>query len=573
MEHNYDTILDSITNALTKAEKAGLPALKRQLINGYLNLGEDMGEANRSNLRFAKNASEQDIADALDGQNCTVMFGAGKDSSFVLTVARALQLQLLKEYGTTFELRVGIGRHPGMIDCLQSIDDDGTVVDGNIEKVLKALTLHDDPLANIFFLDNQRVTPYSNDPNNPDSYIPYDVTEQNRNDVLINGHMWGGAGRRTFCDDCNKNLSRWIATALAYDGGADLYMTGDSRKELNTQIGTDIPNIMESLGIADDKSSKDMSPTQEAFWKLSKVGDEHTLLAHGNAPEDIATRHIPYENIPDRTRLITVFDQIEYDSNQRMNFFHDFLKFDFDSLMFSFTETDCGNPALMCHNIGLIADQIGSSYADGIRAYVEYAIGKMAEKGFDDELINKMRERYKDDAAIAHVRMRVEDYAARAYNLHPQHLESMVYAPFTENCKNLDVWLEHLDTIHQDNGNVLQYTAALLEYADDIRLIIEEPGYLPEAKHVRLIMELEHQTGLSVEQMRHLANAPLMMDNLNQNRGENLETARFDDEIDKPDLQALVKRRLGLGAIGINDSLYQGKAMLDTGQELPVMGR
>ncbi len=565
--HRYTSLLNTILSNLSDAEKQGLPAIRRQLINGYLNLGEDLDINNRENLRFAKNTPAETIAEALNKKNCTVMFGAGKDSSFVLTIARTVQLQLLEEYGTTFELRVGIGRHPGMIDCLQTLDEHHNIVDGNIERVFTALDMHDDPLVTMFFIDNKRTTPYSYDIHHPNAQIPDDVMQQHRNDVLINGHMWGGAGRRTFCDDCNKNLSRWIATALAYDGGADLYMTGDSRKELNTQIGSDIPNMMNALGISSDYLAQEMSDTQKAFQQLDAVGEAHTRLVHGADEHNIAPRSIPYADVPDRTRLVTVFDQIAYDSNKRMAFFNDFLNFDFDSLMFSFTETDCGNPALMCHNIGLIAKQIGSSYEEGIRAYVEYGIGKMREKGFADELIDTMRMRYQDDDAITHIRAIVEDYAHRAYQLEPQHLEAMVYAPFTEGGKNLDAWLDHLDN------------PALTRHRDEIYDTIMQEKDTAITLVQTIQQTLERYTGLSIDQMRHLAKAPLMLNNLQQQRTKNLEASRFDDATDSPDLQALIQRRLGLGIVSLHDTLYQGKVTIPsqaidgTDIELKVMGR
>ncbi len=571
MQTSYPDILSSITNHLTAEEKKGLPALEKQLVNGYLNLGKEISPANRANLRFVESAkpenkaSEEEIAAALKGKNCTVMFGAGKDSSFVLTIARALQLQLLEKYGETFELRAGIGRHPGMIDCLKTVDDQGRELDGNIERVLKALDMHDDPRTDVFFIDNKRTVPYSDAP------IPDDVIEQNRSDVLINAHIWGGAGRRSFCDDCNKNLSRWIATALGHNGGADLYMTGDSRTELNTQVGTDIPNMMEALGLDSTPPEMALSPTQEAFRKLNAVGERHTQLTHGDTPEAVDSRHIPYEDVPERTRLVSVFDQIKYDSNKRMGFFHDFLKFDFDSLMFSFTETDCGNPALMAHNIGLIAEATGSTYVDGIRAYVDYAIGKMEEKGFAGELIDKMRERYRDDEAIEHMRARVEDYACRAYRLEPQHLEAMVYAPFTQGGKNLEAWLKHLDERQESKGDVLRYTGGLFEHKEDIRELMEHPAYLASPEQTSLIEEIEHQTGLSMKQMRHLWKAPLMMNNLTQPGKGNLDPERFDEESDRPDLQALVRRQLGI--ISANDTMYHGTVKFAHGEERQVMGR
>lgn len=480
---------DEILSHFSDEEKVGLERLKKQIIRNYVNLGKPITKSS-VNLE----PTQEEIVQSLKDKNLLVMCGGGKDSEVVLTGARALQLIIKKEYGTTFNLRVGIGRQPGMIDVYD-----------NLEKAFNALKLKNSPpQTELFFIDGKKITPY--DKNIP---IPEHVTELHRNNVLINGHIFSGAGRRTFCDDCNKNLSSWITTAISYKNGADLYMTGDSRKELNAQIKTAVPEMAKKLGVKLPNGKRDKNPTQQAFALLDVVGREHSRLVHGNE-KDVEARSIDYKNIPDKTRFVPFFSEVGYESKGRMDLLTKFLGFNFDSLMFSFTESDCGNPALMCHLYGLIAEHAhgakGSTYKDGVNMYVEHATAIMEKKGIAPSLIEKMKERYKDDKNIKGMREKTEDFAERAYGFKPEHLTAMVYAPFTENGTNLKRYLNYLARSEQPDGNLLAASES------KIRDMISSNGDLT-SEQKSLAQKLENLTGLTAEQMRHLAGMELAINN------------------------------------------------------------
>ncbi|MEQ1705230.1 MAG: hypothetical protein ABL867_04580 [Rickettsiales bacterium] len=329
-----------------------------------------------------------------------------------------------------------------------------------------------------------------------------------RTNALINGHIFSGAGRRTFCDDCNKNLSSWITTAISYKDGADLYMTGDSRKELNAQINTAVPRMAKELNIKLPNGKK-KTPTQQAFALLDTVGREHSRLVHGDM-DAVEERSIDYKNIPDKTRFVSFFSAVGYESKDRMDLLTKFLKFNFDSLMFSFTESDCGNPALMCHLYGLIAEHAhgakGSTYKDGINMYVEHATAIMEKKGIAPSLIKEMKGRYKDDEHIKEMRKKTEELAKRAYGFEPEHLVAMVYAPFTENCTNLKRYLNYLAKSGKSDGNLLAASEGKIR-----NMLSSTSDLTPEQKP--LAEKLEKLTGLSVWQMRHLSGLGLAINN------------------------------------------------------------
>jgi hypothetical protein len=65
-----------------------------------------------------------------------------------------------------------------------------------------------------------------------------------------------------------------------------------------------------------------------------------------------------------------------------------FLGFRFDDLAFSFTESDCGNPALMAHLRGLKAERLfRRSYDEGMAEYIAFALDLMRRKDFPPQLV------------------------------------------------------------------------------------------------------------------------------------------------------------------------------------------
>ncbi len=490
---NYHALKEEILAQFSEKEQLGIRRFKDHVLKHFLNLGKPISSATGA-LNFDL-ADKEKVKAALKGRNLTVMFGAGKDSATALTLARAVQLMIFEEYdGVTFELRSGMGRHPGMLD-----------VGDNATKIYERLQLNNDPLVTSFYIDREEMPDY--DPRAP---IPESVIERDRNDVLLNGHLYSGAGRGTFCDACNRNLSRWIAMALSYKGGADLFMTGDSLTELNTQIGSDVPKMAIALGIPTD-DLETLPPAKRSFLLLNRVAAARDRLAAGNLNTD-DDRRIPYEKIPDRTRFVSPFNYVKYDSKQRFEFLKNYLNFDFSTLAFSFTETDCGNPALMAHIYGLTLElSKGLPYVEGVRMYRDFAVGIMRKKGFPDELIKEMERRYPDenDAQIMETTRTVLDYAQRAYRFSPSHLEAMVFAPFTEDCHNLSRYLDHLQKQGHPDAQFLRIRE------NDIRQMIAGQ-HAPSRSEALLAEKLERLTGLNLPQMRHLNSMGLVINNFDK---------------------------------------------------------
>lgn len=501
MPVNYIEIKEAIIQNLSEEDSNGLDDVKGRVIKHFVNL-ENPAITLQS---WRHEPMKEKVIESLKNKNLTVMCGGGKDSEFVLTIARIIQLTLLEEYGITFTLRVGIGRQPGMIDVYD-----------NLEHCFDALGLKGDELADIFFIDGKGTSPYRKDYPIPDHMIAL-----NRNNVLMNGHIFGGAGRRTFCDDCNKMLGGWIATALAYKDGADLFMTGDSPQELRNQIHIGVEEMGKCLKILLPEQGN-LTGTQFALHMLKAIGDEHSRIIYEGNTDEIKERSINAEAVPRRTRFVSAFSRkMPYSSKNRVKFLTSFLGFSFDSLMFSFTESDCGNPALMCHLYGLIAehaykdvqDKRGNpvTYADGIREYVKYGTKKMREKEISEDLIAKMEERYKDDASIIEIRKKVEEYAERAYGLKPEHLVAMVYSPFTDKGKNLHRYLQYLANSGYPSGD------ALLNSEEKIRKMIS--GQTIVRRDSKLIADLKEVTGLTLEQTKRLYHSALGIDYFDRPNG------------------------------------------------------
>ena len=140
--------------------------------------------------------------------------------------------------------------------------------------------------------------------------------------------------------------------------------------------------------------------------------------------------------------FFNIYQDAAYESGEHWSLLTEFLKFDFDELMFSFSESDCGNPTLMAHIRGLRAETLlGRTYTEGVREYVNFAIGLMQQKEFPRHLVSEMSARYQNDSAIDRQRARAEKFALDAYDLSSEQLICMIYSPFTECGKNLERYL------------------------------------------------------------------------------------------------------------------------------------
>jgi len=116
--------------------------------------------------------------------------------------------------------------------------------------------------------------------------------------------------------------------------------------------------------------------------------------------------------------------------------------FQFDDIAFSFTESDCGNPALMAHLRGLRAERVFQrSYAEGLTEYVGFALELMRRKDIPPHLIAQMGQRYEGPGAVERMRRAAEEYARETFGLGENELVCLVYSPFTGKGAGLEQFL------------------------------------------------------------------------------------------------------------------------------------
>jgi L-ornithine N5-oxygenase len=378
--------------------------------------------------------------DELDANLVLVAFGGGKDSAYAVAFVRAIQLILFRVHGTTFRLRVATNRHAGMPRA---------VLD-NISRAYEALRLPGDPDCELLLIDGDEVTPF--DPAAPQRDH---VIRRNRLDLLMTGHRTFGDGRPTFCNACNFSVVNSFGLAAAYGAGADVIITGDSPAEQRAYAlwvgrlargvasasaaaaGTD--GARDARGGGGGRGARGGGGGRAAdgglprfLGKLDQVARAYFAEIHGpDAGEAIAERRIA-TCVPERLTFFSIYGDTAYEAGDHMRLLTGFLGFEFDDVAFSFTESDCGNPALMAHLRGLRCERVFQRpYAEGMAEYVSFALGLMREKNYPAELIELMRARYAGPDALARMRRAATEYAASTFRLTETQLTCMVYSPFT----------------------------------------------------------------------------------------------------------------------------------------------
>ncbi|ARB82706.1 MULTISPECIES: hypothetical protein [Yersinia] len=399
-------------------------------------------------------------------------YGGGKDSSYMVAYVRYIQGLVWTEQGDTFRLRISTNRHAGMNDSVME----------NIDRVYRALNIHGDELVECLVTDGLLIRPFERHLSMPDA-----VRWQNRMDVLMNGHRFQADARSTFCNACNLSMVNSFGLAAHYDGGADIIITGDSPQEQTAYVAW-----ARHLSRLFDAPKGQYSHGFSAFLEtLDGVAKAYFGNIYG--AENVTSAHrITYKLARDPL-FFNIYQDTAYEAGAHWGLLKDFMKFSFDPMMFSFSESDCGNPTLMAHIRGLRAETLlKRSYAEGIREYVRFALGLMQQKDFPPHLIAEMALRYQDDDAIVSQRQRAEQFALDAFNLTTQQLICMIYSPFTERGKNLASYLA------QEN---LRFSAnaihALLEGSDEL-------------SNIPLSQDLQQLSGLTLPQLRQCYRSQLV---------------------------------------------------------------
>jgi len=417
----------------------------------------------------------------LDRNLVLVAYGGGKDSSYTLAFVRAMQLILFRAYGSAFRLRVATNRHAGMPRAVLE----------NVEREYRALQLTADPDCELLLIDGNEVTPFD-----VDTPQRADVIRRNRLDILMTGHRTFADGRPTFCNACNLSVFNSFGVAAAYGDGADVIITGDSQQE-QRQYTAWVSKLARRLAPAAQATPMVPAASQSGVGRLlthlDRIGQSYFAEIHGpDAADALAERRVT-ATVPPRLRFFSIYADTAYSAGDHMEMLTGFLGFEFDDFAFSFTESDCGNPALMAHLRGLKCERLyRRSYADGMAEYVEFALDLMGKKDFPAELIEQMRERYAGPDAVGRMRRAASDYAMATFGLAETQLVCMVYSPFAEKGAGLEEFLrrEHPALV----GRTSRIHALLAGESGD------DPG---------LAGELERISGLELTQLRVLYRCPL----------------------------------------------------------------
>ena len=403
-----------------------------------------------------------------------VAYGGGKDSAYTAAFMRAVHLAMAERFeGDTFQLRIVTMRHSGM----------PYVVMENIHRTYSALGVYEDPMVELLLIERDQVHPF--DLNAP---MPLPVIENNRIDLLMSGHRSYGDGRTTFCNACNLNVASSFGVAARYGGGVDLIVTGDSPSEQRDYMLW-IRGIARKIGQKPAESKK-FKGTLET---LNGLAQAYFMEIHGDSQADRLAERSVVSDVSEKLTFFSIYDHTDYESGAHWNLLTEFLGFVFDDLAFSFTESDCANPALMAHLRGLRTQYVYKrSYREGIEQYADFAIALMKKKDFPDHLVKIMQQRYSTEEGVEAMRAMTEHYALTTFGLTTAHLVCLVYSPFVGGCQNLHDYLvaEQPDLLPRENEIV-----ALLKGE--------------EAGDPSLASKLERISGLSVTDLRHICASPI----------------------------------------------------------------
>ena len=405
-----------------------------------------------------------------------VAFGGGKDSAYMLAFVRAMQLILYRVHGRTFRMRVATNRHAGMPRAVME----------NIDRVYAALRLTDDPGCELLLVDGNEVSVFDVDTPQRDQ-----VVARNRLDILMTGHRTFADGRPTFCNACNLSVFNSFGLAAAYGEGADVLITGDSAQE-QQQYSFWVSRLARRLGQAPVPRSNATNGFGRVLTKLDGIAQSYFAEIHGpDATEAIAERRVSTD-VPERLRFFSIYPDTEYAAGDHMEMLTGFLGFRFDDLAFSFTESDCGNPALMAHLRGLKAERLfRRSYDEGMAEYIAFALDLMRKKDFPPQLVAEMGRRYEGPGAMERMRANANRYALETFGLTEEQLICMACSPFGDQGAGL---AEFLGREHP----------ALAERLDDIHTLLAGTEQPDEG----LAAELERISGLDMPKLRLLYGRP-----------------------------------------------------------------
>jgi hypothetical protein len=377
------------------------------------------------------------------GNKCVlVAYSGGKDSSYMVAYVRLVQLLLFKKTGDTFRMRVCTYRHPGVPQAAME----------NIHRVYSALRLYNDPYVEMLLFDEEEVSSFDKD-----KPAPIFARDRNKRDVLMVGHLTHGEGRPIFCNACNISYVRSLVSAAGFNhSNADIFITGDSTREMRDYCKW-VRRLAKQI-INDPVNIDTKFRGFRGYQAVLEISQYYFKEIYGDRYEQrIGQEANLYDETNCEPQFFSIYEYTNYASGDHWSFLTEYLGFEFDDLAFSFTESDCANPALMAHIRGLKAEHVHQrNYEDGILDYLQLAIKRMKAKELPDHLILKAITRYLSDPGMQAMRNKIQQFTEKAYALSEKQLVCMVFSPFCDQGSRLELFLErehhdlcqHVSEIH-----------------------------------------------------------------------------------------------------------------------------
>lgn len=357
-----------------------------------------------------------------------VAFSGGKDSAYTVALLRAAQLSIAGRSPATFNLRIANMRHTGMTPAVME----------NIQRTYSALFLHDDPRVELLVVENQSVSLFE-----PSTPLSDACRQQNRSDVLLNGHLSAGDGRTTFCNSCYLAIADFFERATTWRGGVDAVVSGDSRREQKQYMTWVMRLASPAIRRTSDTGSQNFNSMLSMIGRISQAYHQELYGDPNVLPETIAATDAGNRSCG--PAFIPIADLIVGDTDEHWKLLTEFLDFRFDDLAFSFSESDCANPLLMAHMRGLKVEYVqGRRYAEGVAEYLQLAKVLMRRKRMPEHLIDKAMSAYADDERIQQRRDLAATYAQESFGLSEPQLICLLFSPFVHEGKELERFLRRL---------------------------------------------------------------------------------------------------------------------------------
>jgi hypothetical protein len=404
-----------------------------------------------------------------------VAYGGGKDSSYMLAFVRLVQLLLLERRGDTFKLRIATNRHAGMPAAVMS----------NIHNVYLRLGIYDDEYVEPLLVDGNEIHPFR-----VNQKMPVSVVERNRRDILLSGHRTQADARPTFCNACNLSMMNSFGLTSWYQGGVDLIITGDSTSEQRA-YALWVDRLAQRLGLEQAGLRSEHTPGFAGFLKtLDKISKRYFSEIFGQDSPELRDRRIYFNDREHSPEFFSIYRFTGYSARDHWPLLTKFLGFRFDELAFSFSESDCANPALMAHLRGLKTQYLYSrTYEEGVREYAGFAIELMQKKDFPEVLIEEMKRRYSSSHAIYSMRRKISEFAYESFGITESQMIAMVYSPFVCAGKNLERY-------------IFEQALVLVPFLDEVRELLAGTAPVADTTGSWIVAVLTHKTGLNLKEMR-----------------------------------------------------------------------